>query len=236
MKTVLFDLDDTLFDHRHSSRVALAALRQTNLSLQSKPLLEIEEGYHTLLEQLHKKVLLGEITGKEALHERFLRLFRLHGEKLSKSKVEEIALTYRETYKVARRPVRGALQLLERLKKEVKIGIVSNNILEEQLLKLHYLRMDRFVDELVVSEEVGAAKPDPKIFEIALRRLGGDPDRSVMVGDSYETDIRGAQAAGIKTVWLNRRCLANPDGDSVMEIGAFEPLEEVAEKILSTVS
>lgn len=235
MKTVLFDLDDTLFDHRHSSRVALAALRQTNLSLQNKPLLEIEDGYHTLLEKLHKKVLLGEMTGKEALHERFLRLFHLHGEKLSKSRVEEIAITYRETYKVARRPVRGSLQLLERLKKEARIGVVSNNLLEEQLLKLQFLRMDRFIDELIVSEEAGVAKPDPKIFEIALRRLGGDADRAVMVGDSYEADIRGAQAAGIKTVWLNRRGLPPPNGGLTMEIRAFEPLEEVVEKILSVV-
>ena len=192
MKTVLFDLDDTLFDHRHSSRVALAALRQTNLVLQSKPLSEIEQVYHALLEHLHKKVLEGELTGKEALHERFQRLFHHFGERLSNARTEEIALTYRETYRVARRPVRGALELLERLSKEAKIGIVSNNLLEEQLVKLRFLRMDAYIDELVVSEETGVAKPDPKIFEIALVRLGGAPEKAVMVGDSFETDIRGA--------------------------------------------
>jgi putative hydrolase of the HAD superfamily len=60
------------------------------------------------------------------------------------------------------------------------------------------------VDAVVVSAEVGTAKPDPRIFRVALERLRRAADESIAVGDSLETDVAGAQAAGIRAVLLDR--------------------------------
>jgi putative hydrolase of the HAD superfamily len=84
------------------------------------------------------------------------------------------------------------------------IGIVTNGPTEVQHAKLKLLGIDRLVDFILVSEEFGAAKPDPQIFREALRLAGVGPAEAVFVGDSAEFDMTGAQAAGIPTVWVNR--------------------------------
>ena len=82
--------------------------------------------------------------------------------------------------------------------------VVSNNLLEEQQEKLRACGMDRFVDVLVVSEEVGVAKPERRIFEVALERAQVRADEAVMIGDSWANDVEGARAAGIRAVWFTR--------------------------------
>ena len=84
------------------------------------------------------------------------------------------------------------------------IGIVTNGPTEVQRAKLQLLGIDRLVDFVLVSEEFGAAKPEPEIFREALRLAGVMPEEAVFVGDSAEFDMAGAQAAGIPTVWVNR--------------------------------
>ena len=56
----------------------------------------------------------------------------------------------------------------------------------------------------MVSEAVGVSKPDPAIFEHALRALGCDAADAVMVGDSWAADVEGARGAGIRPIWFNR--------------------------------
>jgi HAD superfamily hydrolase (TIGR01549 family) len=84
------------------------------------------------------------------------------------------------------------------------IGIVTNGPTEVQHAKLELLGIHRLVDFVLVSEEFGVAKPDPKIFHEALRLAGVGPEEAVFIGDSPEFDMVGAQAAGIPTVWVNR--------------------------------
>jgi putative hydrolase of the HAD superfamily len=84
------------------------------------------------------------------------------------------------------------------------IGIVTNGPTEVQRAKLELLEVDRLVDFVLVSEEFGAAKPDPEIFREALRLAGVKQEEAIFVGDSVEFDMAGARAAGIPTVWVNR--------------------------------
>jgi FMN phosphatase YigB (HAD superfamily) len=84
----------------------------------------------------------------------------------------------------------------------------------------------------VISEEVGVTKPDPRIFGIALDRLGQRPESTVMVGDAWGTDIVGAHAAGLHAVWFNRFGAPSPD-PSVAEIHALEPTHSIASFVVS---
>ena len=80
----------------------------------------------------------------------------------------------------------------------------------------------------MVSEEAGVAKPDPRIFAIALERLGADPAEAVMIGDSWVNDIAGAAAAGVRSIWFNRSDLAPPaDPLDIPELRALEPAAPV---------
>jgi putative hydrolase of the HAD superfamily len=82
------------------------------------------------------------------------------------------------------------------------------------------------VDDVVVSAEVGVAKPAPAIFELALRRLHCPADRAVLVGDSPETDIAGARRAGVRAVLIDRAAAAQVDDDA-HRIFTLDNLEDV---------
>lgn len=90
---------------------------------------------------------------------------------------------------------------LVRLRARYRTGIISNNY--GNLVGIcHETGMERYFDVLVDSNEVGAIKPDPAIFEAGLERIGVQADEAVMVGDSLPRDMRGALALGMAHVWL----------------------------------
>src|SRR5437763_5692416 len=198
---VLFDLDDTLFDHHRSARAALAEVHRRHAA--ATDFERFEQHHIRFLEEMHIEVLAGRVEMNEARRERFRRVFRALGVALPESEVDRVAAAYRSGYMAARRAMDGAAELLAAVRPHARIGIVSNNLLEEQRDKLEYCALARFVDALVVSEEAGAMKPDPAIFHLALARLGADAAHAVMVGDSWGADVAGARAAGIRAIWFN---------------------------------
>jgi 5'-nucleotidase len=101
-------------------------------------------------------------------------------------------------------PLPGAVSLLNSLKGKVKMGIITNGFTSLQQIRLERTGLREHFDLLIISEEVGVAKPDARIFDYALE-LAGNPDRSrvLMVGDTAESDIRGGVNAGLSTCWLN---------------------------------
>jgi putative hydrolase of the HAD superfamily len=232
VKAVLFDLDDTLFDHRHSSRNGLAAVQESYLCFRKKTLDELERDHLLLLNDLHSKVLQGVLSLEEARMERFRKLFLKCGEDVPAATAEAAAASYRQVYQASRRPIPGAMPLLMRLKAEVKVAVVTNNLAAEQRDKLERCGLTPFIDVLVVSEEVGVAKPEPGIFQEALSRVGCTAEEVVMVGDSWEADILGAHGVGIRAVWLNRYSLHCPDSALADQIDSFEPLGIVLELLL----
>jgi HAD superfamily hydrolase (TIGR01549 family) len=233
VRAVLFDLDDTLFDHRHSSRSGLAAVRERYPSLQQAAIEEVWKMHSSILEEIHLRVLYGEMTLDDAQQERMRRMFLHYGDPVSAAEeIANAAQCYRQHYQSARQTVPGSLPLLQSLHGRVRIAIVSNNMLDEQVEKLQFLGLASLVDVLVVSEEVGVAKPDPAIFREALKRIDCEPHEVVMVGDSWSADILGAQQLAIRSIWLNRNDIPCPDATFASEIQSFEPLESVLKLLL----
>jgi len=228
LRAVLCDLDDTLFDHAQATREALAGLHGAEPGFGRWTLPEFEQRHADMLELMHQQVLSGRLTIEAARNERFRRLLvaatagdATHG------LPAELARRYRSNYERAWQPVRGAVALLAALKRAgLSVGVVTNNITSEQLLKLVRCGLDQYVDALVTSEDVGAMKPDARVFQAALTRLDATPPEAVMIGDIWLIDVAGARAAGLRAVWLNRLGQANPD-PSVPEVRALEPLEDV---------
>jgi putative hydrolase of the HAD superfamily len=231
-RAVLFDLDDTLFDHEQAARDALQRVHQSHTAFSIWQFEAFEREHASVLEELHAQVMLGARSVDDAREERFRRLFAASGVADDRALVRATAAAYREAYMAARRAVEGALDALTALKPKVRIGIVSNNLLEEQRGKLRLCGFEPYVDALVVSEAVGVAKPDPAIFVHALEALSCDPSDAVMVGDSWTADIEGARAAGIRAIWFNRHRRRPPTGaPRVREVASLVPLEPLLSAI-----
>lgn len=117
----------------------------------------------------------------------------------------ETAVAYRqarESLQAGWRPIPGAVELLTELKRRgIHTGLISNwdtscrRVLQENGL-------DSLLETVVISSEVGVEKPDPRIFETALRQTGFDPVQTLFVGDNYYDDVVGAGKCGIRCLLL----------------------------------
>ena len=234
MRVVLFDLDDTLFDHKHCSSVGLLAVQDVFPGRIDGTIDEVEATYFELLEMWHLKVLEGTVSVEQSRIERFRVLLSTDEAAASDQEAETAAHCYRDAFNAAYRPVPGAIELLQRVKAKHPVGVVTNHVVSEQLTKVAAIGVESLIDELVISEEVGVSKPNRRIFDVALSRLGGTHEEAVMIGDSWSSDILGASGAGIRAIWLNRYGTSCPDADLATEIHALEPVDQVAELILGS--
>ena len=86
----------------------------------------------------------------------------------------------------------------------VPLALITNGASDTQRDKINALGIGHLFNSVVISGEVGVAKPDPRIFELALDRLAAKKEAAWHVGDSLASDVAGANAAGLTSVWLNR--------------------------------
>jgi HAD superfamily hydrolase (TIGR01509 family) len=227
----LFDLDDTLFDLRHSSRTALAAVQARHPVLRDASLDQLEWDYRQLLDEMHAQFVRGVYTLQDARVLRWQRFFAAYGRTVSEAEARGASAFYHEIYDSTQRAVPGAAELLQALKPRVKIGVATNNPRIPQLAKLERCGLAHYVDMLVSYEEVGAPKPEPPIYLEALKRLDCHPAEAVMIGDHWEWDVLGAMRVGMRAVWFNRFGVTCPDPSLAPQIRALEPLAEVLQVI-----
>ena len=102
--------------------------------------------------------------------------------------------------------VPGAEQALSALQPAYKLALATNaqdSGTELVRAALHRVGLEGYFDFVLTARDLGADKPDPRFFQALLQRLGSAADKTVMVGDDYQTDVAGAKAVGLKAVWFN---------------------------------
>jgi putative hydrolase of the HAD superfamily len=206
---LFFDLDDTLVDHRAAEE---AAHRETHAE---HPGVFGGVPFSIWLAQYRKNNFAlwalygkGEIDRHELSRRRFSEpLLELD---LDPAQGKAIGTTYLSFYARHWQLVEGAEEILEFASRYGAVGILSNGLREQQWNKIRDFRLDRWVTHVVLSEEVGAMKPDRAIFDAASRAAGGGDVRKVYVGDSWETDVLGAKAAGWFPIWFDREAQGAP--------------------------
>src|SRR5262245_57524649 len=172
-RAILCDLDDTLFDHSHATRQALARVMAGDPACRTWPLDDVERRHNEILDALHPEVLAGRRTIERARIERFTQLLAAFEGSPTETRAAAWATAYRSSYELDWRPVPGAIPLLQAARAaNVPVVIVTNNLRREQQLKLDRCGLSPLVTALVTSEEVGAAKPSPAIFAAALAAAG----------------------------------------------------------------
>jgi len=226
IRAVLFDLDDTLVDHQHASRMAIAGVRERFAALHSRDVDDLLRENQRILDSMHHDVAIGKRDVADARIERYRRLFAYVGH--GPERASAAAELHRRIYQSSRKCVEGALELVTHLHTRLRVGVVTNNTVAEQREKLATFGFAPHVDVLVTSEEIGVAKPDPQIFKLALTKLECDPYEAVMIGDAWVQDVLGATGAGIRALWLNRNGLPHPDPSVAMQIACLHPAKDIA--------
>jgi len=95
------------------------------------------------------------------------------------------------------------IETVKELKKDYKVGVLSNNVKEWVDRNLRDYKIEGLFDAVIISSEVGARKPNAEIYTAALKALSVKPEETVFIADEVAEDLVGAKGCGIKTIWLD---------------------------------
>jgi YjjG family noncanonical pyrimidine nucleotidase len=204
---LFFDADGTLFDYNRAEATAFRkAFELLHLQFEDRFL----ETYQQINRELWKALERHEITPAVLRVRRFELL--LDALQLSGS-ADELNLAYVEQLGLSTHLIDGAYEVLQILDRSSRIAIVTNGLEAVQRSRLAHSTIYTFIDELIISEEVGAAKPHPAFFDAAFARTGNPPRHDVLIiGDSLTSDMRGGADYGIDTCWFNPTGELQPEG------------------------
>lgn len=214
---VCFDVDATLVDYEGSTRAGLRELLGTD---------DAWVEWCSVTDQHYAGYLAGKIGFEPMLRQRTKDFFARRGEFLCDGEVVRREERRVAAVKRAWRLFDDALPCLRALRNlGMRLAAITNAAGEHQRAKLGALGLEGAFDAVLISGELGVAKPHRAIFRIACRVLGVRPSQAVHVGDRLETDAVGARDAGLHGVWLDRSgCGVLPQGAGVSVIGRLAEL------------
>ena len=203
-KTLFIDLDDTLFDFSAASR---ESFRETYDLLGYERFFDSFDHFMQIYEPRNRElwVLYGDgKIDKPTLN----RLRYSHPLEVVGHPDEELAARFCKEA-LGRIPqknmlIPGAIELLDYLYPKYEMFILSNGFVELQSHKMATTGLTKYFKRLVLSDEIGINKPNPRLFEYALEVSGADKESSIMIGDMFETDIAGAAGIGIDQIYFDR--------------------------------
>lgn len=193
-KCILMDIDDTIFDFPASNKNAVGALME-ELGLSSPT---VYDEYETINKACWKALERGEMDQATLHVERFRRFLETKGRN---DDPEQVAARFAEHLGAQVIPLPHALETLKAICDKVPVILLTNGITVIQKKRLEKSVIKDWVSGVVISQEVGVSKPDPRIFEIALNGL--DPREALMIGDGVASDVAGANNAGVDMCWYN---------------------------------
>jgi putative hydrolase of the HAD superfamily len=207
---VLFDLDDTLFAHRESVESGITAHRTAlGGALAAADHAAEFTRWNALEERHYHRYLTGELEFFEMRRIRAREFVEHHGLTLDDAAADTWFADYVVHYEAAWALHDDAIPCLEALR-PARFGVITNGSLPFQDAKITAVGLAPLVDHVIASSEVGAAKPDARIFAHACAVFGVGPADAVYVGDRLHTDAIGAAGAGLRGIWIDRHGLATP--------------------------
>ncbi|MDD3796912.1 MAG: YjjG family noncanonical pyrimidine nucleotidase [Lachnospiraceae bacterium] len=200
IKNIFFDLDDTILDFHKAEHIAV---KKTLEELGIAATQELLDRYSVLNEQQWKLLELGSLTREEVKVRRYTLLFQ---EISSDASPEKAALTYEEFLSHGHYFIEGAEEMLRHLSKNYRLYLASNGFAYVQRGRLKSAGIEKYFDNIFISEEIGANKPGKDFFDYCFRQIPEfKKEESLIVGDSLTSDIKGGINAGITTVWFRKK-------------------------------
>ena len=202
-KYLLFDADNTLFDFNAAENRAFLALDSIDPFVFTK---ENYPLYHEINDLMWKRLEKCEISKSELKSLRFRELYRTLGVDVYDETISMIVATYPKMLALGTDLINGAEELIKNLSRDYEIYIITNGLSDVQTTRLSNSVLKPYIKDLFISEAVGAEKPSIRFFDHVLEVIG-DSDRSryIVIGDSLSSDIDGAIASGIDSVYFDPR-------------------------------
>lgn len=216
---VVFDLDDTLLDHRAAERDALADLHGRHAEIRQHALKDVHATYHRCNAPLWADFAAGTLSADDLKRRRWTdTLAALECRDLE---ADAASRDYLERYAAHWRWAEGARDAYLEVAATFPVALLTNGFSAQQRGKLaRFPDLEAAACAVVISDEVGVMKPDPAVFGHVLEaaRLTGveaSPAEVLYVGDSFRSDVEGGLAAGWRVAWKDGDPERAPDGVTV---------------------
>ena len=195
---LFLDLDDTILDFHKSERIALG---KTLRAVGVEPTDQVCNRYSQINKSFWQRLERKELTRDQVLVGRFEALFQELGVVTDAAAAAD---SYAENLGIGHYFIEGALEAVIRLEKKYKLYLASNGTASVQHGRLKSADIGKYFQDIFISQNMGADKPDIRFFEKAFARIENfDPEKTMIVGDSLTSDIQGGINAGIRTCWVN---------------------------------
>jgi putative hydrolase of the HAD superfamily len=204
IRAVIFDLDDTLFDHTTSARMAVRAWVS---ELGTTPTDELVAQWFEIEQRHFDSWLAGEVSHQEQRRRRLQEFLPLIGRPVPPAEVgQDLAFDaflgwYRRNW-AAFSDARPALEVARG--NDWRIGVLTNGSDSQQNLKLEDIGLADLVDIVATAQGLGVGKPATAAFHLTCEALDVQPAEALMIGDNLEVDVLGARAAGLAALHLDR--------------------------------
>ncbi len=220
---LLFDADGTLFDYDAGEKAALSAtFREFGEDMRSEDL----ETYREINAEMWRRFELGTMTQERIKIERFEHFLKAID---SSSNPSLFSKKYMNNLSLQTALIDDALATVGRLAKSSQLLLITNGLSDIQRPRIAASPLNAYFAAIVISEEVGSAKPDSRIFDMAFSKMNHPGKGDVlMIGDSLTSDIAGGAAFGIDTCWFNPDQTEGPAGNPpTFEITSLPELIEI---------
>lgn len=198
---IFFDLDHTLWDFDKNSELTFnKILSENGFTIETQRFIEVYAPINLEFWKLYRE---NSISKTELRFQRLERTFSALGISVKREIIDLLSEQYIQELTGFNHLVENANTILEYLNPKYNLHIITNGFQEVQDKKLRNSGIIDFFDQIINSEMAGVKKPNPLIFELALKNAGTTPEKAVMIGDSLEADILGAQAMGLQTLHLD---------------------------------
>lgn len=203
VRAVIFDLDDTLFDHSGSVRLALAAWLGDETVADDGRLVE---GWFASEKKHYQEWIAGRVSFQEQRRRRLRDVYALLGWPCPPDdEVDALFSAYLAHYERAWRAFDDVHPALTQLRdRGFTLAVLTNGSRIQQHAKVQALGLVEYLEAVVTSDELGAAKPAPSSYLETCERLPADPATTLHVGDRYDVDVAGARSAGLQALHLDR--------------------------------
>ena len=198
---VFFDLDHTLWDFEKNSSLTFQKIFKD---------LEVNVDFDLFIETyIPINLNYWKLYREEKISKEDLRFFRLKNTFDSMTHIIEDNLIHKLSESYIENLVHfnhlfdGTKDLLDYLIKKYELHIITNGFEEVQTKKLINSGIYKYFNQIITSESVGVKKPNSKVFYHSLEKANSTIENSIMIGDSFEADILGANAIGLDTIFCN---------------------------------
>lgn len=198
---IFFDLDHTLWDFEKNSALAFEkVLDKHNINVDLE---EFLTHYVPLNLKYWEKYRNEEVSQAQLRYGRLKDTFDLLSYKINDETIDLLSKEYIHYLPQFNHLFEGAIDVLDYLKPNYKLHIITNGFEEVQAGKMKNSGIDVYFQTITNSEMAGVKKPNPKIFEFALSLANADKEKSIMIGDCIDADVNGALDFGMDAILFN---------------------------------